>query len=94
MLFRDPNLCRWYQIIPFSVHSWCITISTGFFAPATEKHEQILTAAEWKNHKIVKDIARIKAAHGSYDNDIMVVDQTIARIIGKPLPHSVENHRY
>ncbi len=56
--------------------------------------EQVLTAAEWKNHKIVKETARIKAAHGSFDNDILVVDQTIARILGKPLEHSVENLRY
>ena len=56
--------------------------------------EQVPTAAVWKKHKIIKEIARIKAAHGSFDNNILVVDKTIERIIKGPLPHSVENLRY
>jgi hypothetical protein len=56
--------------------------------------EQVLTAAEWKKNKVVKEIARIKAAHGSFDNDIMVLTRTIERITGKPLQHNVENLRY
>jgi len=56
--------------------------------------EQVPTAAEWKNGKIVREIERIKAAHGAFDNDVKVIDQTIRRITGKPLRHNVENLRY
>lgn len=56
--------------------------------------EQVTTAALWKNGKIDKEIARIDAAHGSFDNDIKVIDQTIQRITGKPLQQNVENLRY
>ena len=56
--------------------------------------EQVVTAAEWKNGKIFREIAKIDSAHGSFDNDIMVVDSTIQRIIGRPLKHKVENLRY
>jgi pimeloyl-ACP methyl ester carboxylesterase len=56
--------------------------------------EQVPTAAEWKNGKIVREIERIKAAHGAFDNDVKVIDQTIRRITGNPLRHNVENLRY
>ena len=56
--------------------------------------EQVVTAAEWKNGKIVREIAKIDSAHGSFDNDIIVVDQTIQQITGRPLKHKVENLRY
>lgn len=56
--------------------------------------EQVVTAAEWKNSELVREIAKIDSAHGSFDNDIMVIDQTIQRITGNPLEHNVENLRY
>ena len=56
--------------------------------------EQVVTAAEWKNGKIVREIAKIDSAHGSFDNDIVVIDSTIQRITGRPLKHKVENLRY
>jgi len=56
--------------------------------------EQVITAAEWKNGELVREIEKIDSAHGSFDNDIMVVDRTIQRITGKSLQHNVENLRY
>ncbi|MBL4902249.1 C1 family peptidase [Desulfocapsa sp. AH-315-G09] len=56
--------------------------------------EQVVTVAEWMNGELVREISKENSAHGSFDNDIKVVDQTIQRIIGKPLEHSVENLRY
>ncbi|HIP40242.1 MAG TPA: peptidase C1 [Desulfocapsa sulfexigens] len=56
--------------------------------------EQVVTAAEWKNGKIVREISKIDSAHGSFDNDINVVDLTIQQITGRPLKHKVENLRY
>lgn len=56
--------------------------------------EQVVTAAEWMNSELVREIAKIDSAHGSFDNDIMVIDQTIQRITGNPLEHNVENLRY
>ena len=56
--------------------------------------EQVLTAAEWKGDKIIREIEKIKAAHGAFDNDVKVIGQTIRRITGKPLQHNVENLRY
>ncbi len=56
--------------------------------------EQVVTAAEWMDGEMVREIAKIDSAHGSFDNDITVVDRTIQRIIGRSLEHSVENLRY
>lgn len=56
--------------------------------------EQVCTAAEWDGNNIVKELSRIDAAHGSFDNDIRVVAETIARITGAALEHKVENLRY
>ncbi|MEA3467667.1 MAG: C1 family peptidase [Thermodesulfobacteriota bacterium] len=56
--------------------------------------EQVITAAEWRNGELVREIEKIDSAHGSFDNDIMVVDRTIQRITGKSLQHNVENLRY
>lgn len=56
--------------------------------------EQVPTAVEWKGGKIVREIEKIKAAHGAFDNDVKVIDQTIRRITGKPPQHNVENLRY
>lgn len=57
--------------------------------------EQVATAAEWKNGKISRVIDRIDSAHGSFDNDVEVIDETLRRITGATaLEHAVENLRY
>jgi len=56
---------------------------------------QIVTAAEWRNGRIASVIDQIDAAHGSFDNDVQVVDETLRRITGATsLDHAVENLRY
>ena len=56
--------------------------------------KQVATAAVWKEDAIIREIEKIRATHGSFDNDILVVDQTIRRMTGSPLKHKVENLRY
>lgn len=56
--------------------------------------EQICTSAVWEGNTIARKISQIHAAHGSFDNDVQVVEETISRILGKPLMHHVENLQY
>jgi len=56
--------------------------------------EQVATAAVWKEDAIIREIEKIRATHGSFDNDILVIDQTIRRMTDSPLKHKVENLRY
>jgi hypothetical protein len=56
--------------------------------------EQICTSAIWEGNSIAEKISQIHAAHGSFDNDIEVVEQTIRRILSEPLKHHVENLQY
>ena len=57
--------------------------------------EQVVTAAQWKGGRIQRSLAQIDSAHGSFDNDVVVVDRTIQQILGgQPLKHAVENLRY
>ena len=58
------------------------------------EREQVCTAAVWRGNEIAEEVSRIPAAHGCFDNDVRVVDETIGRITGKPLAHHVENLRY
>ncbi len=56
--------------------------------------EQVCTSARWEGNSITEKISQIHAAHGSFDNDVEVVEKTIRRILGKPLAHRVENLQY
>ncbi len=62
---------------------------------ATLGDEQVVTAAVWKRGRIDEVMAKIASAHGSFDNDVVMIDQTIRRIVGRDrLEHPVENLRY
>ena len=41
--------------------------------------KQIATAAEWSRGKVKTELDRIDSAHGSFDNDVRVVSDTICR---------------
>lgn len=58
------------------------------------KSEQVCTSAIWEGDSVAKKISQIHAAHGSFDNDVEVVEETIRRITGEPLKHHVENLQY
>jgi len=58
------------------------------------EREQVCTAGVWESNSLVEEISRTKTAHGCFDNDIQVVEETISRIVGQPLAHHVENLRY
>jgi len=58
------------------------------------KNEQVVTARQWSDGEII-DLARISSAHGSFDNDVDVIDTTLRRITQKQeLDHKVENLRF
>jgi hypothetical protein len=56
--------------------------------------EQVCTSAVWEGNAIAEKISHINAAHGSFDNDVEVVEKTIMSILGEPLKHHVENLQY
>jgi hypothetical protein len=59
------------------------------------ERDQVVTAAKWQRGQISEVIQSINAAHGSFDNDVQVVADTIQRITGDtPLKKSVDNLIY
>ncbi|MEN8174157.1 MAG: C1 family peptidase [Pseudomonadota bacterium] len=57
--------------------------------------EQVVSAARWEEGQISDVVARIDAAHGAFDNDVQIVDETIRRITGRRrLAHAVEDLRF
>lgn len=86
------NESAWNKNTLSSVRRW--QKFWGQQAPFILDEEQVLTAAEWQHGEMIKEIAKIDAVHGSFDNDILLLDRTIERITGTPLQNSVENLRY
>ncbi len=57
--------------------------------------EQVVTAATWEDGRIERVLTQIDSAHGAFDNDVEVIDQTLRRILRRDtLEHAVENLRY
>ena len=57
--------------------------------------DQVPTAAKWQRGRISQVLQAIHAAHGSFDNDVQVVADTIRRITGEtPLSKPVDNLIY
>ncbi len=58
------------------------------------EREHVVTARKYEQNREL-DLAVIDSAHGSFDNDVDVVDETLRRITGKAeLDHKVENLRF
>jgi hypothetical protein len=55
---------------------------------------KIVCAVEKTNHGTFTPSAMINASHGSFDNDVKVISQTIERILGGKLRYPVENLQY
>ena len=57
--------------------------------------DEVPTVARWKRGRIAEVIKSIDAAHGAFDNDVRVVDNTLRRITGETsLKRKVDNLEY
>ena len=57
--------------------------------------KQVTAVAKWKNGRVVDRIKLLDTAHGTFDNDVEVIDLTLRRILGlNVLPRTVDNLDY
>ncbi len=90
----EKNIGNWNKKTVSHLKKW-----QEFFMPQSDnlriiEQEHIITARKYTGDDPV-NLAVIDSAHGSFDNDVDVVDETLRRITGKAkLDHQVENLRF
>ena len=91
--FDQPEPDRWSPAAKKDLRDWQSFWGEPRIPPLDQ--EQVVTAAQWKDGRIERALNKIAAAHGSFDNDVEVIDETLRRITGREvLEHAVENLRY
>ncbi len=88
---RDYN--HWHSSTLGSVRKW--QAFWGKRSLDIISTDQVISRAQWKQGKITQPVRKIATAHGSFDNDVRVIDITLRRILGfsssRKLPQPVDD---